>query len=243
MARMVRFVAVAFALSALAAGVQAAGPRPPKNAFQLRFGWFFPSGGGPLWSDVEDRYTLDASDLDGFLFGMGFVSSLNNSFEVGIQADFFDETDLSAEADFVDEDGFAIYHDTHLEMIPITVDVRFLPGGRYRVRPGGVHVLKPVVYLGASVGVNFWEYDEVGDFVDDTNPADPVVFSDHFGENGEAFQYGVLCGVELPIQPNFHALFEGRYNWADDSLDADLAFLDSIELGGAAVYAGMSFRF
>jgi hypothetical protein len=223
--------------------VEAAGPRSPRNAFQLRCGWFFPAGGGPLWTDVEDRFTLSASDLDDSMFGFSFVSGLGNSWEVGIHADFFDETVLSAEADFVDEDGFAIYHDTHLEMTPITVDLRFLPGGRYRLRPGGTRVLKPVVYLGASMGVNFWEYDEVGDFVDDTDPLDPFVFSDHFAADGDAFQYGVLAGVELPVHPTFHAVFEGRYAWADDELSGDLAFLESIELGGLSMYVGASFRF
>jgi len=243
MARVFRLVALGIVVLFFARGADAAGPRPPAHAVQLRFGGFFPSGGGPLWTDVENRFTLDASDLDGAVFGVSFVSGLGNSWEVGIHADFFDETVLSSEADFVDEDGFAIYHDTQLEMTPLTVDVRFLPGGRYRLRPGGVRVLKPVVYLGASAGINFWEYDEVGDFVDDTDPADPFVFSDHFSEDGDAFQYGLLAGVELPVQPSFHVVFEGRYAWADDNLDEDLAFLESIELGGASIFVGASFRF
>jgi len=244
MARYARLVVAAVAVLLVAPGVvDAAGRRPPRNAFQLRFGGFFPSGGGPLWTDVQDRFTLDAGDMDGEVFGVSYVSSLSNTWEVGVNADFYQETVLSAEEDFVDEDGFAIYHDTELDETPVSVDVRFLPGGRYRERPGGVRVLKPVVYLGASAGINFWEYDEIGDFVDDSDPNDPFVFSDHYSEEGEAFQYGVLAGVELPVQPSFHILFEGRYTWADDSLDGDLAFLDSIELGGASAFFGMSFRF
>jgi hypothetical protein len=238
-----RAAVVAAVLLALPTVVSAAGRRPPQNAFQVRFGGFFPSGGGPLWSDVEDRFTLDAGDFDGEVFGVSYVSSLTNSWELGVHLDFFGETVLSAEQDFVDEDGFAIYHDTEFDQTPLTLDIRYLFGGRYRIRPGGVRVLKPVVYVGASAGVDFWDYEEFGDFVDDSNPADPFVYSDHFSEDGEAFQYGVLAGVELPVEPYFHVVFEGRYTWADDNLESDLAFLRSIELGGASAFFGLSFRF
>ncbi len=236
-------VATALALVTLPSLSEAAGRRPPRNAFELRFGWFFPTGGGPLWTDVENQFTLEADDLDGDVFGVSYVSSVSNTFEIGFDADFFHEIELSAARDFVDQDGFAIYHDTELETMALSIDLRLLPGGRYRTRPGGVHVLKPVWYIGASAGVNFWDYDEFGDFVDSSDPNDPFVFSDHFSEDGETFQYGALAGVELPVQPNFHLVFEGRYTWADDSLDGELASLESIELGGASGYFGLAFRF
>ena len=244
MGKVVRLVvAAALAIVVLPSLSEAAGRRPPRNAFELRFGWFFPSGGGPLWDDVESQFTLDASDLDGDVFGLTYMGSVSNNFEVGFDADFFHEVELSAARDFVDQDGFAIYHDTELETTTLSIDLRFLPGGRYRSRPGGVHVLKPVWYIGATAGVNFWDYDEFGDFVDSSNPLDPFVFSDHFSEDGEAFQYGALLGVELPVQPSFHILFEGRYTWAKGDLDGDLASLDSIELGGASGFFGLAFRF
>jgi hypothetical protein len=216
--------------------------RSTDNAFQLRLGGFFPDGGGPLWTDVEQRFTLDAEDFDDAAVGFTLVHSMSNLWEVGFNVDFYDETVLSEEAMFVDEDGFPIFHDTRLETVPLTVDVRLVPGGRYRIRPGG-RVLKPVFYLGAGIGANVWEYEEVGDFVDDADPLDPFVYFDRFEEDGVAWQTHVLAGAEFPLSPNFNLMLEGRYTWADDELDEDLAGFDRIELGGAWFFVGGAFRF
>ena len=217
--------------------------RSPDKAFQLRLGGFFPEGGGALWNDNEERFTLRVEDFDDFVVGFTFVNAFSNDWEIGFNVDFYDEKVLSEEAMFVDEDGFPIFHDTRLEMLPLSVDVRLLPGGRYRMRGRGARVLKPVFYVGGGIGANVWEYEEVGDFVDDVDPNDPFVFFGRFKEEGVAFQAHVLAGFEFPMNPGFSLMLEGRYAWADDELNDELAAFDRIELGGASFFGGASFRF
>ena len=213
-----------------------------RHAFQLRFGGFFLDGGGELWESNEETFTLDSSDFDGFIFGMTYTGAFNNHLEYGLNVDFYSEDAISAYRGVVDEDLFPIYHDTNLDMLPVSFDLRFLPAGRYRQRPQGREVIRPVFYLGAGAGLNFWEYEEVGDFVDfSLDP--PEVFYDRFVDDGQALEAHVLAGVELPTSPHFNFVLEGRYSWAEDDLGGGFAGLGDLDLGGAALYAGAAFRF
>ena len=236
-------------VAALAAGIGSTawghGPHPrwPRTeAFQLRFGAFFLEGGGELWDTNEELFTLEASDFDDFIFGLSWVHSFHNHFELGVNLDFYEETVLSHYRDFVDQRGFRIFHDTSLDLAPLSVDVRFLPGGRHRIRAKGRRILKPVFYVGGGIGTVFWEYEEVGDFLDFTEDP-PEIFPARFQDDGNAFEIHALAGVELPFGRASSFLLEARYSKADDDLDDDFAGLGEIELGGTAVYGGLSFRF
>jgi len=225
-----------------AVGAHGAPAAPRSEAIQIRFGWFWPAGGGELWDTNEQVFTLEASDLDGFTLGLGYLHSIGNVAEIGAGVEFYEETALSRYADFVDESGFGIYHDTELSLVPVTLDVRFLPGGRHRIRPGGRHVLKPVFYVGGGIGATFWEYAEAGDFLD-FGAEPPVVFPGRFEDDGVAFEVHGVAGVELPLNPAVGFLIEARYSAADDELEDDFAGLGDIELGGASISGGFSFRF
>lgn len=212
------------------------------NAFQFKLGQFFPDGGGELWPDNEDVFTLDISDFNDMIWGFSFVTGMSNELEIGLNVDFYDETVFSSYRDYVDEDGFPIYHDTRMSVMPVTVDLRFLPAGRYRMRPGGRQILRPTFYIGGGGGLNFWEYEEVGDFIDfQVEPAE--VFYGRFKDSGTTWEAHALAGFELPLSPGFNFLVEGRYSWCEDTLGGSLAGLGDIDLGGASVSMGASFRF
>jgi hypothetical protein len=219
-------------------------PQPPESGFQIRFGAFMPSGDSDFWEDTEDVFTLDVSDFDDFMLGLTYVRPVSNEVEIGLNVDFYEETVRSEYRGFVDEDGFAILHDTELSLIPLTADVRFIPGGRYRIRPGGRKIVKPVFYLGAGVGLTFWEYEEYGDFLDFTFDP-PEIFLDRFVDDGVAFEAHVLAGVEIPVSRMTNLLLETRYSASEDDLGGDFGGLPGtdLDLGGSSIYGGLSFRF
>ena len=233
MKRTVILVATTLALLTLAA-TSAVAQAMPRHSFQVRFGYFFPGGEGLLWDDAGDRFTLAPDDFNGPAWGLSFVTAVNNNVEIGVHGDWYGKTVIAEERNFVDEFGYAIVHDTTLEQRPFAIDVRFIPGGRSR--------LKPVFYIGAGLGINIWDYEETGDFVDAGDPALPIYFGT-FKESGEALEARVLAGLELPLAPGFSFLVEGRYTWAQGQLSRDLADLGSIDLGGAWGFVGASFRF
>ena len=247
MKRAVISITVALTLLVSTTSVATAGwgpPGPPNNALQGRLGYFFLDGGGGFWEDTESVFTLDPSDFDDFSLGFSYVHSLRNKLELGFNFDIFEDTVRSEYRDFVDQSGFAILHDSTLSLIPMTVDLRFLPIGRYHLRPGGRHIVQPTFYLGAGAGVVFWDYEERGDFLDFTFDP-PVIFGAHFRDDGVALEVHGLAGVEIPLGPRTNLLFEGRYSFAEDNLGGDFSDLPEreIHLGGLGIYAGLSMRF
>ena len=211
------------------------------RSFQVRAGGSFLEGGGDLWVENEDVFTMNVSDFDAATVGVSFVSAINNNIEMGINADYYDVDVFSAYRGWVDEFGFPIYHDTTLASLPLTVDLRLLPFGRYR-NQGRRPVMQPVVYVGGGIGVNFWEYEEVGDFLDFTTQV-PEVFFDRFVDDGAAFEYHVVAGAEFPVSSSVNFLLEGRYLWSDGDLDGDFAGLGNIVFDGFSVTVGASFRY
>jgi hypothetical protein len=242
---MIRAIQIAAAVLPILIGAASAAFAQPvaNDAFQLRFGGFFPAGGGDVWDENEEVFGLRASDFDGFFWGFGFEHGLSNNLEVSFNVDFYSETVRSSYRDYVDQNGRPILHDTRLSETPVYVDVRYLPTGRYKIRgPAGRRVLKPVFFIGAGLGGNFWEYREVGDFLDFT--ADPLqIVGGDFKDSGVAFQLQALTGVELPFSHHFTLSFEGRYTWANATLSGQFAGLGRLELGGGWVYLGTNFRF
>jgi hypothetical protein len=238
------FVLTLFVLSAPAL----AQPGPPGRSFQFRFGGFFPAGGGDLWDDNEIVFTQDISDFNDFFWGMSFVAPVNNHLEVGFNVDFYDSTASSAYREFFDDNFFPIFHDTTLDTVPFTIDARWFPAGRYRIRSGGRRVLRPAFFLGAGIGANFWEYEEVGEFIDCSfgcGPLDPPapILPGRFKDSGTAFQTQLSTGLELPLNPSFAVVLEGRYAWSSDAMSGDFAGFGDIELGGASLFIAASFRF
>jgi hypothetical protein len=238
----IALIAILLAVSLTPAVAQGRGRGYPDNAFQIRLGQFFAAGGGDLWNDNEEFFTMDISDFNDIVWGFSFVNGFSNQLEIGLNVDFYSESVFSSYRDYVDEAGFPIYHDTRLDLMPATVDLRFLPGGRYRMRPGGRQVLKPTFYIGGGGGLNFWEYEEVGDFIDfGLDP--PEVFYSRYKDSGTAWEAHALAGFELPLSPGFNFLVEGRYSWSEDTLGGSLAGLGDIDLGGYSLSVGGSFRF
>ena len=241
MRRFVIPAAVVLLTAMFLGGVSYAQPGRGDAAFQIRLGGFFPRGDSDFWRDTEERFTIRPGDFDAFQLGFTYVHSVNNNFEVGLNLDLYNETQISQERDFVDEFGLPILHDTTLQMVPISVDFRLIPGGRYRLRGGGRRVLQPVFYIGGGAGVNFYEYEEIGDFVDDfVDP--PEVFPSRFVADGAAFSAHALAGLEMPMGGPFSVMLEGRYTWAEDDLDDDFAGFGDIDLGGPSVFVGGAFR-
>jgi hypothetical protein len=234
---------------ALAGCVFAAGGRPAAaapgsdGAFNFRLGGFFPSGDGPFWEANEAAFTLDHSDFDGFMAGASYSAALNNYVEFGVGLDFYYEAVRSADRNFEDQFGSPILHDTRLSMIPMTVDLKFLPAGRYKRTgaDGRRFVRRPAPYIGGGIGMNYWEYEEEGDFV----ASDLSIVYDRLKDTGLAFEKHVMVGLELPVSPQWYLTFEARQSWAEDTPGGAFSTINpgDLDLGGTSVFVGGSVRF
>lgn len=236
--------AAAFATAlAIAAPAQAAAPPTQDSEFQFRLGEFFPGGGGSFWDANEAAFTLDHSDFNGVIGGVGYVGAINNYVEFGVGIDWYGESVRAADRNFTDQNGFAILHDTRLSLTPVTADIRFLPTGRFKERgPGGGHLVRhPVFYLGAGIGANYWRYEEEGDFV----ASDLSIVYDRLTASGFAFEKHVLLGMEFPVSPRWNIYLEGRQSWCDTTPGGvfDVVNPGRLDLGGTIAVVGGSWRF
>lgn len=220
------------------AQAQPRGARLPENAFQFRLGYLMQPGGGTVWEENEEAFTLSATDFNDFVWGLSFGRGLANNVELGFNVDFYDSTVSSEYRDYVDEYGYFILHDTHVRQVPLTIDFRLLPTGRYRGRGS----LQPVLYLALGGGLNLWKYEESGEFIDFSS-TDLAIFPSHFVDSGVTWEAHAAGGLEVPMNRGFSLLFEGRYSWSEAELEGDFAGLGNLQLGGASVYVGGSFRF
>ena len=210
--------------------------RQADRSVQFRLGGLFVDGESDFWDDNQSVFTLEASDFDGTMFGMTYSHAFNRFFDLDFNADFYGESVVSEYRDFVDGSGFPILHDSKLQMTPMTVGVRLLPFGRSNGES------KPVFFLGAGVGVNFWTYEEVGDFIDFSDPLNEIIFGE-FVERGEAFvKYGA-AGLELPLAEGFNLGFEARYFRSDDEFKDDFGGLGELDMSGVAASVSVNWRF
>lgn len=237
-------VTLCFAGTAVASSRHFSGPRFDQRSVQFRLGLFQPDGESDFWDATSDTFTLSPSDFDDVTVGFSYVRGVAEQMEVGFNVDFYERRERSDYRDFVDIDGFPILHDTELAIVPLTVDFRFVPGGRYRERPGGRRLPKPLFYVGAGAGLTFWDYEEIGDFLDFTFDP-PEIFFDRFHDDGVALELHLLAGVEVPISRRTNFLAEARLTHSDDELGGDFAGLPEreIDLGGSSIFGGVSFAF
>lgn len=250
-----RFLPLAATLAVTLISVDAfAGPPGREGAFNFRGGGFFPAAESDFWDETQDNYTLDSSDLNGLIGGLGYSASLGNFFEFDANADAYWGSALAADRDFEDDIGNSILHDTRLFIAPLTVGFRWLPAGRYAKRgKDGTHfVRRPVPYLGGGIGMAYWQYEEEGDFVffDPSTPSGFSIAYDRVQDSGLEFETHAQVGIEFPISPDWNLTFEVRRSWAEADLSdlfpsAALTLNDPrhLDLGGTSVMFGASLRF
>ena len=240
-----RFLAAAGIAAALLLAVGPADAAPPGQsaAFNFRFGGFFPTGDSDFWETNEAAFTLDHSDFDGLIGGVGYTASINNYFEFDVNADFYAAWARSADRYFNDQDGYPILHDSRLAIFPLTAGFRVLPAGRFARRgaEGKHYVRRPVPYIGAGIGMFYWQYEEEGDFV----ASDLSIVYDRLVDSGLAFGEYVAVGIEFPVAPEWNITLEVRQTWADANPGGSFAYVNTgtLDLGGTSVFLGGALRF
>jgi opacity protein-like surface antigen len=235
--------ALAATLVSLAASRPAQAEPGYGGAFNFHMGGFFPSGDSAFWEVNEDAFTLDESDFNGFILGASYVAPISNFVEFGMGVDFYYESVRAADRNFTDQFGDPILHDTRLSIIPLTADLRLLPAGRFKRTgaDGRRLVRRPVPYVGGGIGMDYWTYEEEGDFV----ASDLSIVYDRLKDSGVAFETHVFAGIEFPLSPAWNLTFEARHSWADDTPGGAFEFVNpnELDLGGTSVVVGGSWRF
>jgi hypothetical protein len=225
------------------------------HSVQFGLGSVFPAGfDARSGSDVLLRNAIgealpgDPLLTDALAFSMGDFNSLKvmgewnvtfgDRIEFGAGLGYYRQTVPTVYYDLEDQNGFEIFQELSLRVVPVTGVVRFMPFGRAgQVQP----------YVGAGLAALTYRYIEAGDFVDGETLE---IFTERYSVTGVTLGGILLGGVKLPINGDIYSLnIEGRYQFGSGDTNANLSddqpqFLaDKIDLSGGQLNFTFQIRF
>jgi len=199
------------------------------GAFRVHLGVFQPEGDSEYWDSIENEFTGGVDDLENASFGLDYLLPINRNFSLQFSGTGYAGETTQSYRGFVDNFGDRIRHDTTLAIASATIGVVVHPfGSDAAVSP----------YIGAGGGSYFWTLEEEGDFIDRNDD----IFFATYEDDGVAFGYYYLVGLEAPITRRMSIFGEGRWTNADDELSDDFEGFGDIDLSGRTFLVGLSWN-
>ncbi len=213
---------------------------PPRVILGFRGGWAFNRSDGEIYDFLTENLTLHDSDFDAPAFTIDVSGRATSWLDVVVGVEFSGRSNKSEFRNFVDSFGAPIKQKTRLTQVPLTVSLKLYPFGRGRQVGRFAWVRSTLVpYVGGGIGATWYELKQKGDFVDFM---DLTIFEGRFRSDGWAFAQHAFAGFDLKLTRNFGLVLEGRYYWARADVGGDFVGFDPIDLDGARVMAGVSWR-
>lgn len=213
----------------------------PRGWVALRGSWLKASASGQLFSFVTDQLTVDRTDFN----APGIIGEVGLAITSRIQAsggvDFHRQTIGSEYRRFIDNSGAPINQSTKLSQSDISGSVKVALLDRGRSISRLVFVPRAIApYVGAGVGALYYEFTQVGDFVDFATLG---VFPDAFKSQGWTPSAHVFGGTDIRLWRQLFVDVEARYVWAHGDLGSDFVGFDGIDLNGFRLSTGISVVF
>ncbi len=227
--------------------------RQPIVSVGLRTGYSLPRAGSDIFSHTQEQLThvvgrdghareIENSDFAGNYFGGEVSVRVSDHVDLAFGVGYTESITRSEFRDWVDTDDQAIEQTTKFAMTPVTLSAKYFlmdrgrSIGRFAWVPARLNA-----YVGGGVGVTFYNFDQVGDWVDfETSD----IFNTQFKSNGNGKQLHALAGIDLTITKNIFLTGESRYLWADAALDETFfKGFNDVDLAGLQFSVGISARF
>lgn len=213
----------------------------PRVGLTIRGGWDAPAARGDIYSFATDQLTLGRKDFQAPFVGLDLAFPLRSRLDLVVSSSYAGSNEKSDFRHWVDLNNMPIEQTTSLQRVPVTA------GLRAYLMPRGESVGKFVwipsrfaPYVGASGGLMWYRFRQLGDFVDfqTTN-----VFADDFRSSGWAPMAAASIGADYSLTPVLALNGEAKYNWAKGKLGTDFSGFGRIDLSGYTGTLGLSVRF
>lgn len=213
----------------------------PRYSLGIRGSLFVPAEGSDLFDFVREQLTIDKGDFRGAAFAADLAFALSPRVEVVAGIDLARKTVASEYRDFVDNNLLPIEQQSQLRQNSVTGSLRFalLPRGRSVGRFAWIPA-RVVPYAGAGGGVMFWQFEQVGDFVDFE---DFQIFTDVFKADGVSPSGHVFGGTDIQVYKRLMLTLEGRYVWAHGTMGDDFVGFEPLDLSGFRASVGINLVF
>lgn len=216
--------------------------REPTVALGFQMGYAVPDASSEIFRFVEDQLTVERSDFNAPSLGGFLAVRLGARLDARVDVSFSRAETRSEFRDWVDMDDLPIEQETYLQRVPLTLGLTWYL--RDRGRTVGRFAWIPTDwngYLGAGAGVTWYEFEQVGDFVD-FETLD--IFSEAYRNDGSTPTAHVYGGVERSLASRLLLTVEGRYTWTDPvEMRGDFVGFEPMDLSGFQVSVGFAARF
>lgn len=235
------------AMPALASAAEAQGQgdgflfSQPRVTLGVRFGYAVPRAGSEVFDFTREQLTVDKSDFNALSFSGELAVRATDRIDVALNAGYEGSSTRSEFRDWVDQDDLPIEQTTDFKRIPMTVGAKaYLVERGRRISRFAWIPRKVAPYVGAGGGIVWYEFEQVGDFVDfDTQD----IFFDDFNSSGTSPMGYLAAGVDISISPRWVVTSEARYTLANAEMDRDFVGFEDIDLSGFTAGLGISVRF
>ncbi|MEQ8331493.1 MAG: hypothetical protein RH859_13625 [Longimicrobiales bacterium] len=215
--------------------------KTPVVTLGMKAGYAVPRAGSEIFAFTRDELTIERSDFNSATLVGDISVRVSERVDLTLQAGFSKSETRSEFREWVDQDDLPIEQVTSFHRLPLTLGVKAYL--RDRGRSIGRFAWVPTdwnAYAGAAGGFTWYEFEQVGDFVD-FETLD--IFPDRFYSDGRAPTLQLFGGFEYALNPTFLLTAEGRYGWAEAEMGRDFVGFDAMDLAGFQATAGISARF
>ena len=210
---------------------------------EFNFGLTQPDTSSDIFNLLEETTTLNSDDLDGGSFNFKLQYQMNNFLSLGGMVATYSEDTTVVDNFYEDEDGFPIAQDIDFETTFIGFSVIWTPfGAGETFGTRGWAPKRFVPYLCFGLGFKSWEFLNAGDFVDDSDPNNAIIYSDEFFDDGTvaAARFGGGFRINLTKKIDINCLYE--HDYAEDNLGGGFDGFGDLDLSSKSAYLGVILR-
>lgn len=203
------------------------------NVLRFQLARVTPRGEGDYWNDKRFDFTGSPDDFEDLSFTLDYQRLVSNRISVMLSGGFYEGSENQAYLEFVDDLGADIVHRTTLERAAFSIGLLIHPFGRDAV-------VSP--YVGGGVAAYLWRLEESGDFIN-FNVDPPLIITDTFQDEGDAFGHYWIVGLEVPLSWSWAAFAEARWHRVDQELGEDFVGFGELDLSSREIGVGVSVGF
>lgn len=221
----------------------------PRVSIGVKTGYVLPAISSPLFDDAREWYNLNRFDFDSPYLGGEIAVRLSERWDVALGVGWGRATSRSHYRNFVEEvagNRVEIEQDNEFQTVSATFGGRYYLSDRGR-RIGRFAWVPSAVapFVGAGVGMTWYELEQIGDFVDQGDSACPdacPIYTDVLRTDGTGAAVYAGLGADISLGKQFYLTAEGRYSLANGGVSGQYAAYDDIDLSGLQLLAGISLR-
>jgi len=215
--------------------------RQPRVTLKFETGYGFQRARSDIFDFTLDQLTIGRRDFDSPYVGGELAVWVSERLDVAINVGYQSSSIASEFRDWVDQDDLPIEQVTQLRTVPTTISAKLYLRDRGRTIGRFAWIPTDITpFVGAGIGVTWYSFEQIGDFVDfDTSE----IFVDRLYSDGQAFLGQARAGVDVSLGGRFLFTAEARYGWASGVLDGSFSDFDKMDLDGLQLVGGIAVRF